>query len=236
MKTYIVPDVHERLATLQRIVKAIPTDAEIAFLGDFFDSFNLKVAAEMAQWVKDNVQNPRYTFIIGNHDAHYFFPNDKFKCSGFTPYKDAVINSILEQEDKRQFLISVERDGWTLSHAGFRPETADWLHPENQEFALDAAFTGNFHPLWAAGRARSGNEPFGGPTWLDWFHEFKPVRGLKQIVGHTDHNTVRRSKQAPDNWCIDTGLRHVGILEEGNFSYMTVDELLEKEKAPHQPG
>ena len=234
MRRLIISDIHERIATLTRLEEVFGQFDEVISLGDWFDSFNLKFAAETAQWLKE--KGHLLTKLIGNHDAHYFFPNDKFKCSGYMPHKEIVINSILEQEAKRQFHISIERDGWTISHAGFRPETRDWLHPDNQQEALDAAFTGNFHPLWAAGRARNGNEPFGGPTWLDWFHEFKPVEGLKQLVGHTDHNTVRRSKQAPDNWCIDTGLRHVGILEEGNFSYMTVDELLEKEKAPHQPG
>lgn len=26
---------------------------------------------------------------------------------------------------------------------------------------------------------------WGGITWLDWYHEFQPIPGLHQIVGHT---------------------------------------------------
>ena len=49
--------------------------------------------------------------------------------------------------------------------------------------------------MFNAGRARWGQQRVGGLTWCDFEREFKPFRGINQIVGHTPQ------MQSP-RWCI----------------------------------
>jgi len=69
------------------------------------------------------------------------------------------------------------------------------------------------HQLYTAvGRARGGmGSAVGGLTWCDWDHEFVPVASVRQIVGHTAGAGPRSHGE---NWCIDTDLRHVAVVDE----------------------
>ena len=77
--------------------------------------------------------------------------------------------------------------------------------------AIERAFAGKFHPLWAAGYSRGGIEPIGGPTWLSW-HEMSKLN-FPQIVGHTEGNKVRHEN---GNICLDTRLNHIAFVDENN--------------------
>ena len=99
-----------------------------------------------------------------------------------------------------------------------------------------------FFPLLGCGIMRGGSLDRSGVTWCDWDYEFWPSVGVHQIVGHTyEQGLVRgkscrrgtalpkvesfelgsgeevlRSSRENDscNWCIDTGLEVVAILDE----------------------
>lgn len=87
----------------------------------------------------------------------------------------------------------------------------------------------NIPNIWlGAGSARGGYQDFGGITWLDWRYEFKPIPNLNQIVGHTEMSIPERKYTSnSDNYCLDTRNEHIGILENGNFSYMKTIDVLE---------
>lgn len=62
-----------------------------------------------------------------------------------------------------------------------------------------------------------------GIIWLDWHDEFDPVPHLDQIVGHTQLN-IPEEKTTLDsrNYCMDTGNKHIGILEDGVFTWKKI--------------
>jgi hypothetical protein len=87
----------------------------------------------------------------------------------------------------------------------------------------------------------------GGVTWLDWSREFLPVAGWHQIVGHSPSRSVRaaftseastghwefrhepvaaevsdRTGYHSMNWCLDTHLKCVGIVEGNTFAIVWV--------------
>ena len=102
------------------------------------------------------------------------------------------------------------------------------------------------HEPWLApGFIRGGSQTTGGLTWLDRNGEFEPVPGFHQVVGHTPGMCVRGRhldprgatvrteirkaaviREVPDsrkgswqslNWCLDTRLVHVALIEAGRF-------------------
>jgi hypothetical protein len=62
------------------------------------------------------------------------------------------------------------------------------------EGELDRIVAGEDSDLLNVGASRGGYDRVGGPLWLDWSREFRPVAGLNQIVGHTPARGVLRAK------------------------------------------
>lgn len=115
---------------------------------------------------------------------------------------------------------------------------------------LEAFNSNLFHPTYqhssARGMSRTGD--VGGVTWLDWNHEFVAIPDLKQIVGHTIctkwvEDTSIHAEQSlrmptrkevlmeepknkcvrkinSKNWNIDCNNRIIGILQDGEFSWI----------------
>jgi hypothetical protein len=93
------------------------------------------------------------------------------------------------------------------------------------KIAIEEAFNdvkNNKSNSWlGAGEARGGFQPVGGITWLDWNEEFYPIPNVNQIVGHTTFYTPQEYHTENSlNYNIDTKNRHIGILENGKFSWI----------------
>lgn len=219
MKRLIIPDIHERIDTLTSLLPIMEEADEVIFLGDWFDTFGQGRAAETAHFLAENINTPNWIFLLGNHDCHYFFKHPYFRCSGYSASKQTLIDSVVTADVRQRFGISYEADGYLMSHAGFTPDTHYLLSEQMHTHALVSAHSGGFHEIFNAGRARGGRAATGGPTWLDWNQEFEPLPGLKQIIGHTHGHSVRVKD---DNYCIDTGLKHVAWLEDGT---VTLDQV-----------
>lgn len=76
--------------------------------------------------------------------------------------------------------------------------------------------TGVQHPAFLAGVDRGGRQKFGGILWCDW-ERFKPIPGVRQVMGHTPGTEVRFRK---NDVCLDTNLRHYGLLEDGKLTIL----------------
>jgi hypothetical protein len=226
MKWLVIPDVHQRIGLVDKILKHETYDA-VVWLGDFFDNFNDTVleAAKTARWLKRRMEeHPEDLFVLGNHDAHYAFPFDGFRCSGYTYDKMKTIREVLSINEWNRFNLFVQVDDWTMSHAGFHSDLAhpktgfkdiEWMAAQENS-ALEQASYGKVHPWLAAGVSRGGWMATGGVNWLDWDNEFKPVPGLNQIVGHTPHEEPqRRRRDGSINWGLDTHNRHYGVIQDG---------------------
>jgi hypothetical protein len=233
--TLVVPDVHERIWKLKRILKDYSGVSRVVFQCDFFDSFHepWEDMLDMAHWYAENCQNEKYAFSMGNHDMHYAHPLEAAICAGFQDAKMHAIRGIVKRAHWERMRLHHWVDGYLVTHAGWH---AHHLHPmlgfERQ--ALTALEDRALHQLRnefkvtalvQAGRARGGSAVFGGVTWLDWEDEFQPVPELSQIVGHTPADEVRENHR-PElnsfNYCIDTNLNHVALVEDGKVRIESV--------------
>jgi len=120
-KTLILPDVHNRISAVEKIISTVRPDTTI-LLGDFFDDFydNSDIIKDVAYWFKESVNEKNRIHILGNHDSHYWFNQNKnVRCSGYEYGKDVAINDIVTIKDweKLKFFYILD-DKFLLSHAG----------------------------------------------------------------------------------------------------------------------
>jgi hypothetical protein len=248
MKTLVIADIHNKWELADKIVNTIPHD-KLILTGDVFDSFGDSVlkARQSAIWLKKILQKDTTEIIFSNHDIAYWKPDfTMLWCPGFTTEKCRAINEHISPElwEKKFNLVWFEQ-GFTLSHAGFHSDALPYypdLLAKNSESniteeyiaracddAFDAILKRRRHPVLENG-SRMGNAYKGGCFWLDW-SEFEPLKGINQIVGHTPANEVRRKHLRDDkgnitsrNYCLDTQLRCVGMIENDEFSWMDLKE------------
>jgi len=125
----VIGDVHQKLDKLKSILALYP-EHDTVFVGDYFDDFddNIYEVSAMAEWLRDNVNNSRYTFLMGNHDIHYRVSTPgTFMCSGFASWKHETINQILKSTDWDKLKYFYNINNIWFSHAGI---TKFWFeHP-----------------------------------------------------------------------------------------------------------
>jgi len=257
MKVLVVPDVHERLDRLKAALsrERLSRVQRIVFLGDWFDTFD-QFSEERLLWLCHFIMGAIHLggvtedledggsrvipcdWLLGNHDCHYFFDHSGFMCSGYNVRRKNYVKHMMAPENIAQFKVFTRIGPYVVSHAGFAELTLPWANERTCAEAIQLAKEGQFHGIFAPGRARGGYQEVGGPTWLDWNHEFKHIDDFPQIVGHTmdsKHFAIRTKclvhkpndvcwGHSPANqkcncttlksWCLDTGLRHVAIVDD----------------------
>lgn len=227
--TLVIPDVHENLEFIERIMNRYGHIRKKVLLGDWLDSFeyhanplyHLKTLYEI-------LDNPDNDIVAGNHDIQYLFPKVKaLGSSGWRQKNLDVLQETLSEEHRIKWTklhkwVRTKGKTWLLSHAGFHPTKIE--HPVfgvTEQYielltsgAIEQLRLGQMSHLVAPGWRRGGHrDEIGGVTWLDW-RDFKPVAGINQIVGHTHGNLVREFRtEDSENYCLDTGQRHVAIIE-----------------------
>lgn len=243
-KILIIPDVHFRIETVNKILDREKDTELVVFLGDYFDEFQEKEKdiVQTIEFLKNHIFDPRFVFLLGNHDTSYFYPNNKFcQCSGYTHFKRALIRDILKPTtnvlDRFHFFLYFRDNNklkWLLSHAGYSPywnmgTSKIRIHLTEQEIKAKKQLSrNNNHWFVEAGLARGGGSVVGGLTWLDWDWEFKEVPGLHQIVGHTPHSKPqykfingdkngdgKRVAAGSFNVNLDTHLKHYAVFHDG---------------------
>ena len=99
MRTLIIPDVHQKLVKLERILENNTFDQLIS-LGDWFDDFYdtpaqaKKTAERIIELYSKYGEN--FIWLLGNHDIPYLFPGtyDYYACSGNTRDKIKTIQEV----------------------------------------------------------------------------------------------------------------------------------------------
>lgn len=66
MNTWAIGDVHGCYDQMRALLKKIPDDDQVIFLGDYVDR-GPKIL-EVLHFIRDNRNNPRYLFLMGNHE------------------------------------------------------------------------------------------------------------------------------------------------------------------------
>jgi len=114
MTTLIIPDVHQDIKSVKKIlaIEDINLIDEVVFLGDWFDSFHEppKVASfkDTCLFVRDlvweNNKNKKMVFLVGNHDLAYIYNNSLVDIIVSIP---ALHTGVLGLQ-KVRFLLSVK--------------------------------------------------------------------------------------------------------------------------------
>lgn len=219
----VIPDIHQQIFKLDILLdrEDIKTAEEVIFLGDYFDSFYHQDQFKYTvAFLNENADNPRYTFLMGNHDIHYLSTNKAYRCSGYSSTNHEYIKKNLSKEFRKKIklyeLQKIAGKSVLFSHAGIHPShftvfTDATKHDSLVSFfdSLDIDIDSN-HPLLHAGQDRGGRQKHGGFLWIDWTN-LELIEGLFQVVGHTQHTVplwMGNTEMNARNINIDTALNH----------------------------
>lgn len=209
MKTVIIPDIHCMFAEAEEIISKENPD-QVIFIGDYFDRCDddPSLTTKVARWLKDSLKKENRIHLLGNHELWYCSGNDLMACSGNTEQKYQVIRR--EQMPWNEFHLHCWLDDWLVTHAGlsnlyYKEYSHDlpvgqFIETESSE-AKNSILRGEYHRLFSVSFLRGGNSDVSGTLWCD-INEFEPIKGLKQIFGHT-HQRNEFKKIDDENYCID---------------------------------
>lgn len=195
MKTLIIPDIHNCIDKVDKIIAHEVAD-RIVFLGDYFDDFgdDYQTALQTAHWLAASLEQPNRIHLMGNHDIGYAIPHRSYKCSGYETGKDYAINAVLKETDWRKLKTHTWVDDYLCSHAGVHSfyyqkygenkPFNQWLDEICHEAMENAYANKPALPILRAGTSRGGSEVHGGIMWCDRT-EFVGIDGVNQIFGHT---------------------------------------------------
>lgn len=186
MKTWLIGDLHGKINVFNKVMDSTEPD-KLVFVGDILDSFDLNVQDQiniMDRMLHEVKNDPTISCIIGNHELSYI-NNKKYACSGHmakTQYFMNTRNKDVLKYFKRCLIV----DDFLITHAGV---SDNWLPKEIDKTCIEDIETyicdAELDDLMQVGCSRGGYFPVGGPFWCDFWGEFKPITGLKQIFGHT---------------------------------------------------
>lgn len=225
------------------------------YFDNFYDT--PRDAYNSATWLRQSLHKPNRVHLLGTHDLWYRFPNNPLaKASGNTYEKAYAINSVLTIDDWNLIKPYHYEQNFLLTHAGVHQyliskyvlenkqifnkhivdnvlqlnsqEIVDQIIKPATEEALKDVSNNSMNIWFDAGFARLGTQKVGGIIWLDWNIEFEPIPGLNQIVGHSERLVPeQKSIQDSKNYCLDTKSQYIGILENGEFTYLETIDVLE---------
>jgi hypothetical protein len=217
MLTLVLSDIHNRIDFIEPLIEKVAPDFTV-FLGDYFDSKHddsIEKTIATANWLKKSISYKNRWHLIGNHDAHYFFSENKsIRINGFTyPKLKAIRNILTTEEIDNYFNLVYFVGGYTLSHAGFHSELFDDIPTESDiaklcDDALPMLKIGdipkivNYWPGWK-------NCLWPGCLMIH-FSELDTIYNIKQLVGHSFHKEPIFNLY---NICLDTKNEHYAIIE-----------------------
>jgi predicted phosphodiesterase len=244
MKTTIVlPDTHGK-DTWKSIVKNHPED-RIIFLGDYFDSFDIKQAEQIKNFEEilefRNENKDRVILLTGNHDFHYL----KMVTENYSGFKaNALISQLItEAFDKRiiemAFEMRTEERHFLFTHAGV---SSVWLTNARQilDLSEDRIISEEINDLFYAnpmgifrfeGEDVYGDSPESSPIWIRprSLHNYG-YNAYTHVVGHTRVLSPTLTPKHGDKAeilltdCFDSNNTYVVIFNDsGEISMMTPD-------------
>ena len=234
MQTAVIGDIHGRIEVM---IAALNKHDRVVFVGDYVDSFD-RTKLDQIQCLTVALKEHNGDSVIclrGNHEESYLDPDAM--CSGWNQIMNTHIMPIKEQV--RALPVHTWVDGILITHAGISKHFVDEILVGKYGYndVGDLALVGHylessFHQ--EVGYARGGSKSCGGLMWCDWFEEFAPIDGLRQIVGHSGYRPKDYSNPGADhdkgvlvdgeNWnidCLDTSNEYVVITD----GVVTIEEL-----------
>jgi len=230
MKTAVVGDIHGRLEVMEDVLDTADYD-RIVFVGDYVDSFS-RTKLDQLQCLELALAAHNGEDVIclrGNHEESYLDPD--YRCSGWNPVMDT--HFLDKKEAVRALPAYTWVDGILITHAGVSKHFLDevlydrYLYMGLSDIGkVDKYLEQRVHP--EVGYARGGSKSCGGLMWCDWFEEFAPIPGLRQIMGHSGYREPGIDKgvlRNGDNWNVDCldHTRKIIVIENGEVSVELLD-------------
>jgi len=228
MKTLIIPDIHNKIHVVDKILASEGNYDRAIFLGDYFDDFSDTEyqAIATANWLKRVLADPRHICLIGNHDLSYIYPTSRAAyCPGWSPLKSSAVNCVLNSNDWSKLQFFTEAEGIVFSHAGVsakfysvEPDDYSTLRDTlnaDLEYACRQLTHSTSSKILGAGYDRGGRQEVGGILWCDHSSHI-PLQKIPQIYGHSPLRTpdyrIRNVKLENTFFCSPFDGR--GILED----------------------
>lgn len=179
--TLICGDLHGKIEVAKELLEE--KNKQIIFVGDYLDSFDRSIAdqIDLLDMILDAVKTrSEVTALMGNHELSYLV--DSMRASGWKSSTQAhVLSRKVDMQNYLEYM--TEAHGYLITHAGV---SASWLDNWDKSTSIeDFVFSQPNRKLWEIGYSRGGTAKCGGPLWCDYYEEFQPIEGVKQIFGHT---------------------------------------------------
>ena len=226
-KFVIIPDIHTNFVDAEIIIEKEKPDQTV-FLGDYFDSYDEtdELVDQTADWLANSLAKEDRIHLIGNHDLSYITKLPYLKSSGYSEYKQHIIDKHSIPWEK--LLPYCYVCDWLCTHAGvskqfFEQYATTNLYDFMTETAVDIKHINDpnyYHKFFRAGESRGGRDEHGGIVWCD-YDEFVDIQGQKQIFGHTSSDHVRSNGQ---HICLDTRGKNYAIFENGKMIVKEVEK------------
>lgn len=210
-----IGDLQQRLWLLPALLRR---PEQLVFLGDILDSYEYSDETHVRAMgtILSAVEAGRAKLLLGNHEASYLWSEQR--SSGWS-----VGTDILMKRWWGRYQQLVDTFLWypdhrvLVTHAGL---SRQWwlekeLHPETLQIDLNEYSHRIQSWYFAVGRTRGGRAEVGGPLWCDFYTEFTPVPGIRQVFGHCKPRSAepkyfkqeivgeRLRRSANGDWCID---------------------------------
>ena len=127
MKTIVIGDVHGR--SLWKLIVNQEQDADrIVFIGDYFDSFDIKGDDQINNFLDiieyKKSSNKEIIMLVGNHDFHYFPEVGDTGTSGYQTRLAPSIQHVIDS-NKEHLQMAYQMDEFLFSHAGISSRFLD---------------------------------------------------------------------------------------------------------------
>lgn len=251
----IIPDVHGR-TFWKDAIPHVQNGTPVIFLGDYLDPYSHEgITSGMAlenfkEILKETEGYSNVVLLLGNHDMTYVAPEAGI-CACRTDYEhlNEIHQLFLQNADRFRFVY--ETRSTLFSHAGLHEK---WLSRLDEvangrsllyleQSLVDLLNSGNIEVLYSflaeVGPSRWGFHPEGSCVWADiqeFAHEKDPLP-QRQIVGHTQQLTQKRTEIGGFNWVGDKPVQYGNVVcldchqcfyldSEGNIRFLKNDNLI----------
>lgn len=231
MKRLVIGDIHGNIDFLRKLFNTYEDQYRITLVGDLIDSrhFDIEQQYQCIELAYNKSQEDKCDYIIGNHEASYFLPNQK--CSGFNEILNVKLLWLKNKNFLKPFIFD---EGVLISHAGLTAqlEIAHQITPGNLEEILEKWVQDYNSPYYQIGWYRGGGFKYGGLLWCDFDKEFQPTE-ISQVFGHTPCKYLKSKSKSPDMgkcsricWnidCIEQDSYWGVIVENGTITPIELD-------------
>lgn len=193
MRTVLIPDIHQNISFVKRILEAEENKADrFVFMGDYFDCYEVDgvdtfTAAYTARFLQKTADRlgPKATWLIGNHDLPYCAayqegltvtdPRNPFWCTGYSAENATMINKNLKPSFFQNLQLFATVDKFFVLHAGFHQSHIDGIDdiPEGVAEFWQKKWDASKHEIFN----RDNAEDFGNVNHRHWLYFVSYYRG-----------------------------------------------------------